>query len=297
MALIEHLEKLRHFNKLAQHRSIHEAAATMGVSQAGLSKSISALEAVLETQLFIRSRQGLSLTKEGHLVLQATRAILTEAADVEMKLRSLRASLIPKTLRIGMYDSIAVYFFGELISYLNTIYKDLKINLTVDSSTRLANWIGSGELDLVIGVNLEKKKKHDEFFLLFKDDYSFYVSGKQSSGVTNLPLIIHPLATDELGRTVEDHLKGHLPKAGVHRVFNFETIKTLTVQGIGIGVLPTEVAKPLVRQGHLIGIQPPRMRSVFGRHQIGFLASRNLMISYKEFVRDLYRLGDRWAKS
>ncbi len=297
MALIEHLEKLRHFYKLSQHRSINEAAELMGISQAGLSKSIAALEEILETQLFTRSNQGLTLTKEGDLVLRATKTIITEAETVETELRSLKAASIPKTLHIGMYDSIAVYFFGELKSYLNTIYRGLNIELTVDASGQLANLIHSREVDLAIGVNLETKKKvGDEFFLLFEDDYSFYVSPKIENYYTKAPLIIHPRATDLEGITIEETLSAAISKQGAHRAFNFETIKTLTVQGLGVGVLPTQVAKPLVQQRQLVAAQIPRTRSLFGRHNIGFLASEELLKSYREFAKDLYRLGQRWAK-
>jgi DNA-binding transcriptional LysR family regulator len=297
VSLVEHLEKLRHFYKLSQHRSINEAAEIMGLSQAGLSKSISALENILETPLFIRSNQGLTLTKEGDLVLCAAKAILMEAETVETQLRSLKAASIPKTLRIGMYDSIAVYFFSDLISYLNTIYRGLSIELTVDTSLNLANLIQSGAVDLAIGVNLEKKKKSgDEFFLLFEDDYSFYVSPKIESSFAKMPLIIHPRAADLSGVTVEEHLAAIISKHGAHRAFNFETIKTLTAQGLGIGVMPTQVAKPLMQQRQLVHVQVARTKLLFGRHNIGFLASRGLLRAYKEFANDLYRLGQRWAK-
>ena len=296
MALAEHLEKLRHFHKLSQHKSINEAAERMGISQAGLSKSISSLEDVLGIRLFSRSNQGLTLTKEGALVLRSAKTILAEAASVETQLRSLRAATIPGTLRIGMYDSIAVYFFGDLISFLNEIYRHLSITLTVDTSENLARLVRSGEVDLAIGVNLNgKAKSGDEFFLLFEDDYSFYASPRLES-FGKAPLIIHPLATDLEGRTVENYLNAILERQGVHRAFNFETIKTLTAQGQGVGVLPTQVARPLVEQRQLVPVQIPGAKSLFGRHQIGFLASKPFLKSYREFAEDIYRLGQRWAK-
>ena len=190
MALIEHLEKLRHLHKLSQYRSINEAAEIMGISQAGLSKSISVLEDHLGVQLFVRSNQGLALTKEGDLVLRAAKVIITEAEAVEARLRSLKAASIPKTLRIGMYDSIAVYFFKDLTTYLNTIYSGLQIELTVDTSDSLASRIRSGDVDLAIGVNLgTKKRPGDEFFRLFVDDYSFYVSPIIESSFADFPFV------------------------------------------------------------------------------------------------------------
>src|SRR5688500_8144515 len=106
MALIEHLEKLRHFVRVTKHKSINEAALDSGMSQAGLSKSIAALEEALRTTLFLRSNQGLNLTNEGNLTLTTANKILSEAGAHEVNIRSLRATKIPENLRIGMYDSI-----------------------------------------------------------------------------------------------------------------------------------------------------------------------------------------------
>lgn len=298
MALVEHLEKLRHFHKVSQFRSISEAAEATGISQAGLSKSIGALESVLGTALFTRSNQGLTLTKEGEMTLQASKKIISEASVLEANLRSLKTAIIPKKLKIGMYDSIAVYFFGDLVAYLNAIYQSVEIELTVDTSSNLSEAVKSGEVDLAIGVNLQGKKSGgNEFFLLFEDYYSFYVSQKIESSETALPLILHPNATDLDGVSTEKHLAGSIAKNGAHRVFNFETIKTLTVQGIGIGVLPTQVAKPLLQQKHLTAIQIPKMKHLFGRHNIGFLASEAFLKRHREFALDVYRLGERWSKS
>jgi DNA-binding transcriptional LysR family regulator len=298
LALIEHLEKLRHFHKLTQYRSISETAEATGISQAGLSKSIASLEDVLGSKLFLRTNQGLVLTNEGELALRATVKILGEASTLEANLRSLKAAKFPKKLKIGMYDSIAIYFFGDLINYLNAIYKTIEIELLVDTSTSLSQAVRDETVDLAIGVNLQRRKtKGAEFFLLFEDDYSFYVSPKVEALAATLPLIIHPVADDLQGVTVEKHLSSLIAKTGAHRAYNFETIKSLTVQGLGIGVLPTQVAKPLIQQKLLVHVQVPKVKSHFGRHEIGFLASEDLLAKHREFALDIYRLGEKWSKS
>ena len=298
MSLVEHLEKLRHFHKLSQYRSINEGAEAIGISQAGLSKSISALELVLGTPLFLRTNQGLVMTREGQLALQATNKIIAEAAALETNLQSLKAAAIPKRLRIGMYDSVAVYFFNDLVAYFNEIYKSVEIQLTVDTSANLSDAVKAGTLDFAIGVNLENKKgKGSEFFFLFEDHYSFYASTKVEATAQALPLIFHPTADDLDGVTVEKHLSSWIAKKGAYRVYNFETIKILTTQGLGIGVLPTQVAKPLLQQRLLTAVDLPKIKHRFGRHHIGFLGTDELLKLHREFALDLFRLGERWSRS
>ncbi|RZA09364.1 MAG: LysR family transcriptional regulator, partial [Proteobacteria bacterium] len=265
MALAEHLEKIRYFHRLVNYRSLREGAVAMGISQAGLSKSLAALEDALGTQLFLRSRAGLILTKEGQELLTTTRKILGEAAALETKLRKLKVVAAPSVLKIGMYDSIAVYFFSELKAYIGTLYPQVQLQLTVDTSSALSLLVQQGELDLAIGVNLDRTPKSSvEYFNLFDDHYSFYLSTRHDLDVGALPLLIHARADDQAGKNVESYLASSIKSRGVHKVFNFETLKTLTLQGLGIGVMPTQVAKPLLKQGLLITTEVPKTKHLFG---------------------------------
>jgi DNA-binding transcriptional LysR family regulator len=298
MALAEHLEKLRYFQRVVNFNSIREASKAIGISQAGLSKNLSSLEEVLGTKLFVRSREGLTLTKEGQEVLNSTFRILAESSMLEVKLRSLKSSSAPSRLRIGMYDSIAVYFFAELKAYLKQLYPELRLELTVDRSAALAKAVSGGDLDLAIGVNLHCNKRPGlEFVKLFDDRYGFYLPNRDHVNIANLPFLIHPGAEDFSGVSVETHLKSLTLKRDVHRIYNFETLKILAVQGIGIGVLPTQVAKPLIKKASLVSVEIPKMHRLFGVHNIGFLATRSLLNSHRAFAEDIYRLGERWSKS
>lgn len=298
MSLVEHLEKLRHFYKLSRFRSINECAQASGISQAGLSKSISALESALGADLFVRSQNGLVLTKEGTLLQQATKRIMDETTNFEINLRSIQAAKVPHRLRIGMYDSIAVYFFYDLSQYMRQIYQDVDLQLTVHTSAQLAASVKEHSLELAIGVNLDRQTSSKaEFFLLFKDHYSFYSSTRADVNVNELPLLIHPAASDENGVSVDKALSKVIASRGAHYVYNFETLKTLTVRGLGIGVLPTQVAKPLVQQNLLTSVDVARTRHLFGRHSIGFLATSDFLKDHRGFCEDIYRLGNQWAKS
>lgn len=296
MSLIEHLEKLRHFQTVTSFNSINEAAKGIGISQSGLSKSIQCLESALDVQLFVRSRDGLILTKEGELLLQTTRKILDLASNVEANLRSLNASNVPDRVRIGMYDSIAVYFFPSLSNYIKTIYPKVELELVVDKSSILAALVEENKIDLAIGVNFNSKENSKvEFFLLFEDHYSLYVSPGNESRASQLPFIFHPEASDGEGTLNKKALASLLRNRITHTAYNFETIKTMTRLGVGIGVMPTQVAKPLVLQRELVAISIPKFPRMFGKHVIGILASSKFLSSHRDFASDIYRLGERWS--
>jgi len=297
MALDQHLEKLRYFKRLSGFSSVREASIGIGISQAGLSKNVSSLEEILEVKLFHRSRAGIKLTKEGEEVLKATEKILAEAHLLEKKLRTLKASPAPEKLKIGMYDSVAVYFFSELQGYLHTLYPDVEIELTIDTSDALARTMKAGALDLAIGVNLDGHLASSLTFVkLFEDHYSFYISSRHDLPTEKMRLLIHSSARDQQGMSVEDHLRTAIRQRGAHRIFNFETLKAMTAQGLGIGVLPTQVAKPLVKKGVLSPFELAKKSRLFGPHNIGILVTKKFHQAHQEFAEDIYRLGDQWSR-
>jgi DNA-binding transcriptional LysR family regulator len=297
MSLIEHLEKLRHFNRLSDFSSISEAARAMGISQAGLSKSVANLESILDTSLFVRSSKGLLLTPEGEILLKASRKILSDANAAEVTLQRLKASKVPKSVRLGMYDSIAIYFFQDLSKYLKEIYIDVSLSLLVDQSSALADAVVADRIDLAIGVNLvTRRQKGFEYFFLFHDFYSFYISATLQNDLQNqTSLLIFPEASDLNHVTVEEHLSG-LTSHVVHRIRNFETLKALVVQGLGIGILPTRVAMPLVQQKLLAPTRIPKAKTLFAQHEIGFIVADKFLARHRDFALDLVRLGQRWVK-
>lgn len=297
MSVVEHLEKLRHFQKLAGFRSINEASKVMGISQAGLSKSIASLEQAIGASLFIRSKIGLVLTPEGSITLDAARMIIDKASELEQTLKMLRAKESPKILNIGMYDSIAVYFFPLLKSHLALIYRDIKMRLTIESSDHLLTKMRNNELDIAIGVNFkDRADKNSKFYLLFDDLYSAYISPRLHQNPRELPLIVHGTASDSSGVPLTDLLRIKNLKRDFYTSYNFETIKTLTASGHGIGILPTRVAGPLVQTQQLCAIEIDRVKSVFGQHNIGLLVQKQLLEKYGDFILDIYKLGQNWSK-
>lgn len=69
------------FEVAAKHLSFTLAASELHVSQAAISQHIRALEKALNCQLFLRRRNGIELTAEGHTLLQAVNQGLDRLAD------------------------------------------------------------------------------------------------------------------------------------------------------------------------------------------------------------------------
>jgi LysR family transcriptional regulator, cell division regulator len=297
MGLIEHLEKLRYFQKMSHFRSMSEAAKNIGISQPGLSKSIATLEEVLGVSLFIRSASGLLLTNEGKAALEMTNLVFDMVSKLETHLKSIRTSPAPTRLCIGMYDSIAVYFLDEFLHFFNKIYTDVQFEFVVDKSSALISALRNDKIDMALGTNflLEADAQKEKYVQLGEDFYSFYKTPLLTLK-TNTPLIIHPEAKDKEGQTLQSFVKKKYAKRQVFHVYNFETIKELTLKGFGVGILPTKVAKPLEKNNQLMRMNLSKEKILFGAHEIGFLVRQKFYKEYPELSTTIIQIGERWFK-
>jgi DNA-binding transcriptional LysR family regulator len=294
MQLVRHLEKLYYFGLLTRYRSMSEGAVGIGISQAGLSKSIASLEDVLNVQLFVRSSTGLALTKEGELLLAATMRIFNDANEVEMQLIQLKSMSTPNRLRIGIYDSIAVYLWSDLNLYLQKFHPHVDIELTVDKSASLFAAMNARLLDIAIGVNLASEAHGRHIYTnLFVDNFSFFIAPFSMSGKSTLPVLLHPGVTDRFGVPLEKNFE--LPaQRKVHRVLNFETLKRLTVQGFGIGLIPHRVAESSVRLNQLQELDEPLFPASICPHDIGMLSTSSFRRKHSDFLDEIGRFAAQW---
>ena len=72
------IESLRYFVELSRAGSFYKAAQNAFISQQGLNKAVRALETELDTQLVIRTRRGVQLTRDGETFLSHAQTILAE---------------------------------------------------------------------------------------------------------------------------------------------------------------------------------------------------------------------------
>lgn len=83
------LRRLAHFLAVADEGSINAAARRCNMTQAGLTKSIRALEDELGATLFERSPRGVRLTRQGHEFLRHARLLQNQADGAVQSLASI----------------------------------------------------------------------------------------------------------------------------------------------------------------------------------------------------------------
>lgn len=80
------LEQLRYFIEVAETASINKASESLYISQQSLNTSLTRLEQELDTTLFQRSAQGVTLTDEGNMVLDYALNVLKKTEELKIAL-------------------------------------------------------------------------------------------------------------------------------------------------------------------------------------------------------------------
>jgi DNA-binding transcriptional LysR family regulator len=94
------LRHLRAFVAVAEEGTFTKAARRLHISQPPLSKQVRQLEVELGTELFVRRRDGIELTRDGTVLLERAQAALTAFREFEDFTKSARVRVRP--LRVGI---------------------------------------------------------------------------------------------------------------------------------------------------------------------------------------------------
>ncbi len=176
---------------------------------------------------------------------------------------------------IGTYDSIASYLLPDVRKLLEQIYEQVVIRGFVSRSTKLSELLRSGKIDCAIGANL-MPSRDIKVGVLFSDVYEFFAHPSLSDGLNAQPLIWFPTALDRKGATCETHLARRIGRRATLSCENMESVKELTCNVLGVGVMPRNVAAPLMRKGQLKQVNLQSFPVSFGAHDIHLARRSNL---------------------
>jgi DNA-binding transcriptional LysR family regulator len=128
------LHSLRLFTAVAERGGFSAASRAVRVSQPAISKAVRLLEAELETQLLVRTAQGVSLTEAGSALLAHARLLFAEETAAEASLAELKG-LVVGSLRIGSSLTVASYFLPRILGAFHARHPAIALTL-VAANTR-----------------------------------------------------------------------------------------------------------------------------------------------------------------
>ena len=248
---------LRYFQKVAEEGSFTAAARTLGVSQPSLSVAVRKLEESLSTPLLHRSRRGVTLTRAGEILLEHVRAAGRSLESAMDELLALDTE--PRgRFTVGAHESLAAYLLPGFMARFLERYQDVELTLWNGNSHEVERAVVERRIDLGLVVN--PARHADSVVLdLFEDRVGFVVSAARwrRSGFTANELIksVPLLHVPDLKQT--QYLIGALSTSGVEprshlTCSSMGLVKSLVLDGVGVGILPYRVAGHGVAAGRLV---------------------------------------------
>ena len=238
--------ELEYFIEISITLNLSHAAKSLGISQPSLSLALKRLENTVGTTLFIRHKNGVTLT-------QAGKQFLIYAKELKQRWEEAKAhalashNTVQGHFTLGCHPTVAAYLVSNFLPGLLEKYPKLEIQLILDISRKIVEQVIHLSVD--VGIVANPNKHPDLIIHKLCDDTTCFWRGAGSKNIQNIHVkdsII--LCNLELSQT--QFLLKKCKNAGIlsERIMNIdslEVIASLAANGCGIGILPTRVVNSL----------------------------------------------------
>ncbi|OAI48595.1 hypothetical protein AYO45_04630 [Gammaproteobacteria bacterium SCGC AG-212-F23] len=238
--------ELEYFLEVTQSLNLSRASERLGISQPSLSLAIKRLEKSVGTALFIRHKQGVTLTQAGKQLLAHVRQLLQQWENAKSQALS-SAEEIQGQFTIGCNSVIAIYLVSKFLPDLLERYPKLEIQLKHEISRKITEKVINLSIDIGIVIN---PIQHPDLIIrkLGTDKTTFWV-GKGHKKIQDLHSGKSVIICNPETMQAEFLLK-KIKKSGIHfdRILtsdSMEVVASLTASGCGVGILPERVVQSL----------------------------------------------------
>ncbi len=253
---------LETFISVVTLRSFRRAAEKLNTTQPAISQRIAALEREIGHQVIDRSGRQVAPTAIGRrLLVQAERLI---AARADMLAELANPAVVSGSLALGVNETIMHTWLPVLLERLAKIFPGIDVDIDVDISESLRERVVSQDIDLALMLGPVVSP------LLQSCDLCRFPLAFVAS--RHLPLQHAPLGLAELTpfpiltfarntlpyQAIQDMFaRPGLPKSRIRASTSLATIVRMTLDGIGVAVIPPAIVARELEAGHLIQLRLP----------------------------------------
>ena len=290
------LELYKVFYYVAKNESITRAANELSISQPAISKSIKTLEEQINTPLFIRKRDGVSLTEAGESIYNKIKEAIELINSAEDDIKSL-TNLESGSINIGASKTIIHEYLMPHIKKFHKEYPNINIRIFTDKTSELIKKAKMGLVD-VIFTNMPYNFPDDFESIKIMDLHDCLVANKsfnylKGKKITKKDLEKLPLLVLTKGATTRIRLDDYCVENNItiHPEMEFGSntlIKEFTEAGFGIGMLTKEHVKKELESNELfeLDIELPLKEKYLGLVVDSSRKSNVIIKSFIKFIKN-----------
>jgi DNA-binding transcriptional LysR family regulator len=238
--------EIEYFIEVTNTLNLSRASERLGISQPSLSLAIKRLEQSVGTQLFIRHKQGVTLTQAGKQLLLQARQLLQHWDHIKSEAQASHQK-VQGCFTLGCHSTIAIYKVSEFLADLLENHPKLEIHLKHDISRKITEQVVNLSIDIAIVVN---PFKHPDLIIrkICDDEVTFWLGEgtREIQNIHSTKTII--LCDPELTQTqtlLKEAQKTGVATDRIMTMNSLEVVASLTAKGCGIGILPNRVAQSM----------------------------------------------------
>lgn len=292
-------DMLAAFLKVAECRSVSQAAVSLDVAKSLISKRIAQLEERLETTLFSRSTRKVALTPAGETYVEYAKRALAEVSDGMERVRSLRTEL-SGTLRLTAPVSWGQRVLAKHLPEFLKMHPSLEIDLMLND--RMMD-MATERID--VALRWSSHSHHERHGTPLTEIKWFLTAAPAyiaQYGLPAEPVELNDHACLYYRRdNTDDHwtlqnklaAKQSTPSSvevnvsGRYRVDNPEAVLESATAGMGIALLPDYLCVQAIEKGNLVKVLTPwTPLTKFGTHIVALCPPDRKKISRNQTLID-----------
>ena len=249
------------FMAVAELLSLSAAARKLGITQTGATQRIKALEQSFGATLFTRSRSGMRLTEEGRLLLRYCTAVSNLEGQFFSGVKEAGHTREVELCIVGPMSLLA----GRVVPRYREIaqkWPNLNLRFVIDSNANRLNQLKRGACDLAfvfpheVGFELDSKLVRPVEYVLVATS-QWKNRALRDILETEKLLAYHPDDTTGIDYLKTFRLLERFRRPKFCASENVTLIRLLEF-GLGFGVLPKEIAEPLIVENKLTALNQGR---------------------------------------
>jgi LysR family transcriptional regulator (chromosome initiation inhibitor) len=281
-------QNIQAFLVVAELSSVSAAARRLSLTQTGVTQRIKAVEREAGTALFTRSRSGMKLTPEGQSFLRY--CLDAKGLDDRLSAEMGRAG---HDTEIGVTLVGPANLMGGRVAYqcrhVFDQWPKLNFRLSIDSYANRLNRLKQGSADLAILQEHEVSAELDSKVLRPLEYILVCTSAWKGRALDEILESERLYAYNDADTMGLDYLKlfdrlSHLKRPRLYANED-QVLQTQLTLGVGYGILPRELAKPLVAAGSLIVLNNNRSLKV--KMALAWYYRSEMPPYFKEIVRSI----------
>ncbi|WP_100487794.1 LysR family transcriptional regulator [Sporolactobacillus pectinivorans] len=231
------IENMKAFVKVAECKSISDAARKLHYLQSNLSAKVKRVETYYNQKLFIREPRGVELTAKGAVLYQQFKEMIFLWEETENKMKRQDASL-----RLGTVVSIGVTQFSQALARLKYRNPSLEVTIKTGSADSIEKQILNEKIDIAYFIgklgnsHIRYEKLGIEELVLVGDNISNTTDFKEYLRNKNLLVLTDHCLYSSILQNIFADLK--IDHGETIEVGDIDAIIQFALMGMGISLIP-----------------------------------------------------------